>query len=308
MPIRRSARATVWPILLASLALASPAAGRAADNAACTGCHNDVTLQSEAHPETACTECHVNITRTPHDQLAPAEKLDADAICAGCHGVAGKQLAKSVHAGKSCKTCHGPPHSVGSLQDSEARMSSVGQVKTCGKCHDDVLAGFKSSVHGEGLLKSGLTDAAASCSDCHGGHSIQPKGDPRAKTSYQKAPETCGKCHELVLKQWRDESAHGVLWREGKAGADGREGPVCTTCHVDSHSVRDPTSAAVRKHMPTVCGSCHKEVMKSFRDSFHGKATQLGFTSVAMCSDCHTPHQNLPASDPAREHPPRPSA
>jgi cytochrome b subunit of formate dehydrogenase len=38
--------------------------------------------------------------------------------------------------------------------------------------------------------------------------------------------------------------------------------------------------------------------MASFRDSFHGKASALGWASVAMCADCHTPHQNLPASDP----------
>jgi cytochrome b subunit of formate dehydrogenase len=37
--------------------------------------------------------------------------------------------------------------------------------------------------------------------------------------------------------------------------------------------------------------------MTTFRDSFHGKANQLGFVSGATCADCHTPHRNLPASD-----------
>jgi len=299
MPIRRSPRATVWCLLLASLALASPAVvAQATADLACAKCHGDVKVSSGAHPDTTCADCHVNITSTPHDQLAPEQKLDAGAICAGCHGVATKQLGKSVHAEKSCKTCHGPPHAVGSASDSESRMASVGQIKTCGKCHDDVLEGFKSSVHGEGLLKSGLTEAAPSCSDCHGSHSIQLKGDPRAKTSHEKSPEMCGSCHELVLKHWRDESTHGALWVSGKPDAAGHEGPVCTTCHVDSHSVRDPTSAKMRQHIPGDCGGCHQEVMKSFSDSFHGKASHLGMTSVAMCSDCHTPHQNLPASDP----------
>ena len=299
MPIRRSPRATVWCLLLASLALASPAVvAQATADLACAKCHGDVKVSSGAHPDTTCADCHVNITSTPHDQLAPEQKLDAGAICAGCHGVATKQLGKSVHAEKSCKTCHGPPHAVGSASDSESRMASVGQIKTCGKCHDDVLEGFKSSVHGEGLLKSGLTEAAPSCSDCHGSHSIQLKGDPRAKTSHEKSPEMCGSCHDLVLKHWRDESTHGALWVSGKPDAAGHEGPVCTTCHVDSHSVRDPTSAKMRQHIPGDCGGCHQEVMKSFSDSFHGKASHLGMTSVAMCSDCHTPHQNLPASDP----------
>jgi cytochrome b subunit of formate dehydrogenase len=95
-----------------------------------------------------------------------------------------------------------------------------------------------------------------------------------------------------VLKQWKDESAHGKMWQEGK------KGPVCTDCHVDSHSVKDPTSAAMRKHLPGDCGGCHKKDIETYRDSFHGKASELGWSAVAMCSDCHTPHQNLPASDP----------
>ena len=271
--------------------LAAPSALRA-DDAQCTKCHDDVTLHSEAHPATACAECHTNITQTPHDALPDEQKLSGDAICTQCHGMAAKQLAKSVHAEHTCKKCHGPAHDVGVASNTESRLSSVGQVKTCGKCHDEVLEGFKTSVHGEGLLKSGLTEAAPSCSDCHGSHNIQKTGDEKAKTGHQKVPDTCGACHELVLKQWRDESAHGALWLGGK------EGPVCTTCHMDSHSVKDPTSAAMRKHMPGDCGGCHEELMKTFRDSFHGKATELGWSSVAMCSDCHTPHQNLPASDP----------
>ena len=57
-------------------------------------------------------------------------------------------------------------------------MSALGQVKTCGKCHDEVIDGFKNSVHGEGLLKSGLTQASPSCSDCHGTH-IDPEARRR---------------------------------------------------------------------------------------------------------------------------------
>jgi len=72
----------------------------------------------------------------------------------------------------------------------------------------------------------GLTQAAPSGSDCTGGHSIQRKGDPRAKTSHEKSPEMCGSGHELVLKHWRDESTHGALWVSGKPDAAGREGPL----------------------------------------------------------------------------------
>ena len=300
--IRSRALASAWSSLLVSAVLALPVAAGAADeaarppvadNASCTSkCHEDVTFNSPAHPETKCAECHTNITQAPHDTVPEDRQLKADDICAGCHGMAEKQLRKSVHASKSCKTCHGKPHEIGVDSDTTSRLSSVGQVETCGKCHDDVIDGFKSSVHGEGLLKSGLTQAAPSCHDCHGTHGIQKKGDQRSRMGHAKSPETCGACHETVLKHWKDESAHGLAWQAG------RKGPVCTDCHVDSHSVKDPTSAAMRKHVPNDCGNCHEDVIETFRDSFHGKASELGWSSVAMCSDCHTPHQNLAASDP----------
>jgi cytochrome b subunit of formate dehydrogenase len=47
------------------------------------------------------------------------------------------------------------------------------------------------------------------------------------------------------------------------------------------------------------CGNCHEKYLKSYHDGFHGKAAHVGRAHAAVCSDCHTPHQNLPASDPA---------
>ena len=290
--LRNRAWACVLPGILTGIFLFGLATTASAQDSKCVECHKDVAFASPAHPQTKCTECHTNVTQTPHDALPPEQKLEGNAICAQCHGMAAKQLVKSVHAEHTCKTCHGPGHSIDVATNQDARMSALGQVKTCGKCHSEVIDGFKNSVHGEGLLKSGLTQAAPSCSSCHGTHSIQKHDAASAKTGHLKSPETCGACHATVLKQWEEESAHGLAWKES------RNGPVCVDCHVDEHGVKDPTSAAMRMHMPSDCGGCHKEGIETYRDSFHGKATELGWTSVAMCSDCHTPHQSLPASDP----------
>jgi cytochrome b subunit of formate dehydrogenase len=288
-----------WSGLLfsASLLLAPGAvqAGEVAaglENTACLACHEDATFESPAHSDTQCAECHTNITPEHKDALPAELAMEPDAICAQCHGMAAKQLPKSVHADHTCKKCHGPAHKIDTAANGESRISSVGQLKTCGKCHEEVIGGFEESVHGKGLLKSGLTEASPSCSDCHGAHNIGPHADDKAKTGHIKSPETCGACHQTVLKEWAT-STHGLLWKDGKAG------PVCVDCHVDEHKVEDPTSAAMRKHIPTDCGGCHEEGLETFRDSFHGKATALGWSAVAMCSDCHTPHRNLPASDPA---------
>ena len=289
---------SLWSGLLASACLflaGGPAiagdVGPGLDNASCLECHEDTAVESPAHADTQCAECHTNITTAHKDALPADQKIEADQICAACHGMAAKQLPKSVHSDHTCRKCHGPAHKVEAASTPDSRISPVGQLKTCGKCHDEVIGSFEESVHGRGLLKSGLVDASPTCSDCHGAHNIGKPTDAKAKTGHLKSPETCGACHQTVLGEW-EASTHGQLW------TDGKDGPVCVDCHVNEHKVLDPTSAEMRKQFPVECGSCHEEGLETFRDSFHGKATALGWSSVAMCSDCHTPHSNLPASDP----------
>jgi hypothetical protein len=47
------------------------------------------------------------------------------------------------------------------------------------------------------------------------------------------------------------------------------------------------------------CGTCHEKVVASFRRTFHGKVTELGFSRVAACADCHGAHDILPPSNRA---------
>jgi hypothetical protein len=46
------------------------------------------------------------------------------------------------------------------------------------------------------------------------------------------------------------------------------------------------------------CGTCHVEAIRTYRDTFHGQVTQLGFVRVAACADCHGAHDIFPKSDP----------
>jgi len=278
-------------------------------NSKCFGCHDDPEIKNDAgesqavseaafavsaHKRLDCVECHTAALsiKHPRNALGPVS-FDA---CAGCHEEEIGVFRGSVHAEakgdqpKSCQGCHGSVHTAVRSRDPNAPMSALNQVRNCGVCHDDMMDGYLHSVHAKALFVSGLTEAAPSCSDCHGGHDIQRHDAEGARTSHQKSPETCGECHKGIVAQW-DESAHGKLWREGK------EGPVCSTCH-EAHSIALPTSVHARQHFPSDCGTCHAEFVKTFRDSFHGKASGVGHRSAAMCSDCHTPHHNLPASDP----------
>ena len=258
----------------------------------CLACHDDVEYSSTAHPDVACGECHTNITDKRHKR--GVEPLTDEDSCGNCHGRELRTIGRSVHAGQAaCLDCHGDPHAIRKVEEADCKVSAVNQIGQCGACHDTPetpLQDYVQSEHGRALLLSGLV-AAPSCASCHGSHKILAADDPNAQTSRQHAPEMCGRCHALLLETWKEQSAHGLAWQAGE------EGPVCTDCH-SSHGIADPISAAARLKTPETCGNCHDAELGSFRDSFHGQASDLGLAAGATCSDCHTPHQNLGKEDP----------
>ncbi|HEX9734325.1 MAG TPA: hypothetical protein VGG06_20325 [Thermoanaerobaculia bacterium] len=285
----------LFRILPAAFGALTLAAISAAQDEGCGDCH-DVTLAAESvHADLGCLGCHMELD----EELHPEEMTADEELCGLCHDAA-DALAASVHAAASCQDCHGPVHEIPAAAHPASPVSPLRQIASCGGCHDehDLIDGYLTSVHGHALFKSGLV-GAPSCARCHGAHDVLPPGDPRSTVSYQHAPETCGECHRFILDDWRELSAHGLRWQRGESGA-----PTCVTCH-GSHegresgrAIRRPTERAVRLGFPESCGDCHSGPYGTYRDSFHGKFTDLGFVPSAICSDCHTPHKNLPAGDP----------
>jgi predicted CXXCH cytochrome family protein len=84
----------------------------------------------------------------------------------------------------------------------------------------------------------------------------------------------------------------------GKAIAAGNmKAPVCTDCHT-THAIQQP-AAAFRMQSTPVCGTCHKDKLSTYHDTFHSQLNSLGgYVETARCWDCHGAHQALPASDP----------
>lgn len=305
-------------------------AAQSDDGLDCAGCHDVVELTSPIHGPFDCTDCHEGKDAVPHatvPQKAAGESLceqchDADPAlaesvhsgfeCGDCHGSAhdlsrpldagcgdchvsvADDLNDSAHAGVAgCGDCHGPLHALTELANAASPMTAVNQIETCGRCHaepPELVESFRTGVHAHGLLVSGLISAPG-CAQCHGTHNIAAASNPDSMVAPERVPQTCGACHQLLLDKWVAESSHGQAWQNDEGG------PVCTTCH-KSHGVHEPTTGDTRLRFPETCGDCHGELYSSFRDSFHGKATDLGFLASAICSDCHTPHANLPADDP----------
>jgi cytochrome b subunit of formate dehydrogenase len=286
-------------------------APRVIPNERCLGCHDDDELKADdgrsmaiheaefsasKHRRLDCTTCHSDAltVRHPREDLGPVPLAN----CQDCHADEIAALETSVHfvraeMGKDasgCGNCHGNVHTLPRRPGLEAPLSPVNQMQTCGQCHQDMMEGYLHSSHAKARLVKGLNNSPA-CTDCHGTHDIKCRDNPESRTCRARSPETCGSCHEFILAAWT-ESTHGQLWQEGKEG-----GPLCTDCH-DAHDVVDPTSITARQDFPHECGNCHEKENASFHHSFHGKATDIGRAGSAMCSDCHTPHHNLPASDP----------
>ena len=141
------------------------------------------------------------------------------------------------------------------------------------------------------LLGMSVAQAASTCSDCHGAHAILNPKDPNSPVAKGHLAATCGKCHEGIETLF-ESGIHGQILAKGSLG-----GPACLTCHT-AHAIQRTDVPAWQLSVIGQCGTCHTDRIQTFRDTFHGQVTSLGFRTVAGCADCHGPHEILPASDP----------
>jgi hypothetical protein len=252
----------------------------------------------------SCTDCHVDAADA--EEYPHPDKMQA-VDCTMCHGDVGDLFAGSVHGsgdeqGQSLATCAGC-HGAHDIRSADDPLSSVNHFRvpdTCGSCHADpeaaadddvpgVLACFDASVHGHALREHGLV-VAPSCATCHGAHEIRRPDDSGSRVYRTSIPETCGECHQGILEHF-SRGVHGQQLAAGNPA-----GPVCTDCHT-YHQIRTAELSPWRLEVTRECGHCHEEAVETYRDTFHGKVTALGFTRVATCADCHDSHEIYPAEN-----------
>jgi len=154
----------------------------------------------------------------------------------------------------------------------------------------NIINNYQESIHGKGLLKSGLT-VTATCTDCHTAHGVLPISSPESSVNPKNVPATCGRCHHGIEQQF-EASVHSTA--ELKPG---QKLPVCNDCH-SSHTIRRADSEGFKLTIMTQCGRCHEEIAKTYFDTYHGKVSQLGYTKTAKCYDCHGAHDIQKVTDP----------
>jgi formate dehydrogenase gamma subunit len=231
--------------------------------------------------------------------------------------------AQAIHNGTKAATCldchtkNGDLTTMLPASDPNSTINRANIAETCGKCHGDksVMQGsgisdrpflsYQESVHAKAMARGNRS--AAVCTDCHNSHDIQSASNSQSSIAKANIPATCGKCHRTEANEFA-QSVHGQAVTRGVSRA-----PVCTDCH-GIHSIKlpfDQTTAIATTAVATdSCAKCHEGVMltqefgvasgrvSSYKDSYHGLASQLGSKVVANCASCHGVHNILPSSDP----------
>jgi hypothetical protein len=209
----------------------------------CLACHSDASLTHDVNGKTVslhvdpqtfkdsihgsmftCVDCHTDVTSAAHETTP--KKIN----CATCH--ADEQAAydrsfhgKAVQGGNTkaatCIDCHGGPHELLAASDPKSRVHHTNIPATCGSCHSQkfvmndagqsaqMVASYEQSVHGHAVAAG--SEKAAVCTDCHGTHEILDAKDAKSPIFKFNVPQTCGKCHDQISKEFQQSRETGRL-------------------------------------------------------------------------------------------------
>ena len=271
---------------------------------------DELAHEASVHAQVACAQCHTEVTTS---LTRPCETIASPVDCAVCHAdqvndyqqsVHGKFLAEGDPDAPACLDCH-PLHATLSKDNPISPTFPRNVPELCAQCHRSgekaaarigagdghIVENYEMSIHGKGLLKSGLL-VTATCPDCHTGHRELPPDDPNSSVHRDNIAETCGNCHHGIEEVFKTS----IHWPGN--GTTEEPLPSCRECH-SSHSISRTDASDFRLRMMDQCGRCHEEEAETFFDTFHGKVSRLGATGAAKCYDCHGTHDILPIANPA---------
>jgi len=277
---------------------------------ACLACHGQAGMKSEkgvdisirpekhaasVHGVLGCKDCHTAIKDFPHPAKIPKVQ------CASCHADQAAEAAKSVHAAlgeTACASCHGNVHEIGA--------ATKAQPAKCSECHAEEVKELAESIHGR-ATKAGDPEAPT-CVSCHGPvHNIQSSSDAASAVAKRNQPAACAKCHadagflsrhKIPILRPVEQYLQSV---HGRAVLAGKDAATCADCH-GIHGIlpaRDTRSRVSHWNVAETCGTCHKEIAKTFLESVHGQAIKAGVQDAPDCTDCHGEHLILEPKNPA---------
>jgi cytochrome b subunit of formate dehydrogenase len=300
-------------LLAASAVLVASARSAAQSVAACIECHEDgfplKSFKQSAHGSLTCVACHVGYdpAKNPHDKAPKVQ-------CVTCHSDAParhtfhpdliKVASKPDEASPNCKDCHGT-HEITSPKSPDSKFHPSKVAKACGECHDEEVAHFTKSAHGQAAAKQ--IAAAPNCLSCHLEGIVVPKEGRDLAQIKQNQARLCLSCHldnpdvrarttpQVGFISAYEKSVHGKANKAGNAKA-----ATCADCH-GAHDMRlgsDPESRVNRTNVAATCGRCHAAEKAAYDKSIHARAAAAGVAAAPVCTDCHGEHDILSPSDP----------
>jgi cytochrome b subunit of formate dehydrogenase len=266
-------------------------------------------LGQSIHVKQSCSQCHVGVTPS---RVRPCETLTQKVDCASCHAEVQQQYQESTHGqlfarkdpnAPTCIECHGT-HAVRGKRDPRSSSFPTRVPDLCARCHrqghkaaarytgpeTEVVERYTESIHGKGLLKSGLV-VTAMCTNCHTAHRELPRNNPRSSVHAANVPGTCGSCHSGIQERF-EQSVHSTKFVNST-----KDLPVCNDCH-SAHTISRTDEQGFKLTIMSQCGRCHQDIARTYFDTYHGKVSQLGYTKTAKCYDCHGAHDILPVTNP----------
>ncbi|HIE26343.1 TPA: hypothetical protein EYP66_03565 [Candidatus Poribacteria bacterium] len=199
----------------------------------CASCHNDEQMMT---PYGLLTNQYDLYRISIHGQRL-FEKGDTNvAICVDCHVTHAmmkpsdpRSLVYPTNVPKTCAQCH-----------ADEKLMKPYEIPT------DQYDKFVGSIHGDALLKRGLTRGVPQCATCHGNHGAAPPG-------VQDVSKICGQCHPNERDNF-NKSPH-------REAVDKGEMTECDSCH-NKHDIAKPTLEL----FDTSCGkdNCHEKNSDEF--------------------------------------------
>ncbi|MDI6747421.1 MAG: cytochrome c3 family protein [Rhodocyclaceae bacterium] len=255
----------------------------------------------------SCLKCHEN----KHDKIKVPVVIDGEEDERELRSIDKRKFAKSVHSQMQCLDCH--KNIVDARKDHQ--LDANAPQASCIGCHEDLWAKAQQEGKTKDKPRLGVVfqnieaynksfharenkdipgTPLAKCDDCHSSHDFDvPPQESERRTAWHKSiPETCGQCHADQLDIWGG-SVHG----EEVIDKGNLKAAVCTDCH-SAHSVTGTSGDSFKLSSTGDCGTCHKEELKSFHDTYHGQVSRLGYAYTARCVSCHDSHGIKAVADP----------
>ena len=228
----------------------------------CVGCHEDITKvphRKDVQRSVGCVQCHLEEWGKSQESGAagPNGKLanvvdHIDSYMESMH--ARPRIDDQSRTNATCYNCHGT-HDIQPVHREQRSENYLALTERCGNCHADVLATYRTSVHGQENA-AGNTDAAI-CADCHTRHGV---GEPHTEEERVQIAQNCGNCHEESMETYM-ATYHGKVTQLGYGTT-----AKCYDCH-GSHEIQrldNPASLMNVNNRLETCQTCHEGATAGF--------------------------------------------